>query len=82
MNKKVDLSEEVLNEYIGYINDSQKMSVKDIYIGVLIITTLFVWILSSWVPAINITVVAIVCFALLFFSCIPSSRMGGIYGCK
>lgn len=67
MNKKVDLSEEVLNEYIGYINNSQKMSVKYIYIGVLIITTLFVWILSSWVPAINITVVAIVCFALLFF---------------
>ena len=32
MNKKVDLSEEVLNEYIGYINNSQKMSVKDIYI--------------------------------------------------
>lgn len=71
MNKKVDLSEEVLNEYIGYINNSQKMSVKDTYIGVLIITTLFVWILSSWVPAINITVVAIVCFALLFFPAFP-----------
>lgn len=31
--KPVDLSEEVLNEYIGYINNSQKMSVKDIYWG-------------------------------------------------
>ncbi len=44
-----------------------RLSGKEIYTLVVIIGTIALWILSSWFPAIHITVVAVIALALLFF---------------
>lgn len=55
-----------LRAYLDDVSNSGKLSVWDIYIGVLIFGILVTWILSSWVPSINITVTAIIGLALMF----------------
>lgn len=44
----------------------EKFTKQEIYVLCVILGTVFLWILSSWIPAIHITVVAIVSLALLF----------------
>lgn len=55
-----------MQEYLKAVSQKRKMSAMDIYIGILILGIVFTWILSSWVPSINITVTAIAGLALMF----------------
>lgn len=62
----VEPSEEELQEYIRDAARKMPLSTTDIYIGVLILSIVSAWILSSWAPAIHITVTAILGLALMF----------------
>lgn len=66
VHRPIEPSAEELREYLAAVSQKEKLSVMDIYIGLLILGILFTWILSSWIPAINITVVAIAGLALMF----------------
>lgn len=66
VHRPVEPSAKELREYLAAVSKKEKMSAMDIYIGLLILAILFTWILSSWIPAINITVVAIAGLALMF----------------
>lgn len=64
--KPAEPEEEELQAFIRHVQNTPRATAKDIYIGVLIVATLAIWVLSSWFPAINITAVAVISFALLF----------------
>lgn len=64
--KPEEPSTEELDSFVAHIRNTPKATGKDIYIGVLIVVTLVIWILSSWFPVINITAVAVVSFTLMF----------------
>jgi len=66
VHRPVPVSGEEMREYLGATAQNGKMSPMDVYTGVLICGIVFTWILSSWVPSINITVVAITGLALMF----------------
>lgn len=59
-------TEEELNKFREFVNDNPKPKFIDYYIIVVIGLTLIAWILSSWIPQINITITAIIAFALMF----------------
>ena len=64
--KPEDPTKEEIQKFKDYVNDSPKPKFVDYYIIVVIGLTLIAWILSSWVPQINITITAIIAFALMF----------------
>lgn len=59
-------SREELRRYLHETADCGAVTARDVYIALLISGIVFAWILSSWVPAINITVTAITGLALMF----------------
>lgn len=59
------LSIEML-EYLDTVRQKKRLDIIDIYSGILILAILFTWILSSWIPSINVTVTAIIGLAMMF----------------
>lgn len=66
VHRPAELSFGEMQEYLTEVSQKRKMSAMDIYIGILILGIVFTWILSSWIPSINITVTAIAGLALMF----------------
>ncbi|MDO4616836.1 MAG: DASS family sodium-coupled anion symporter [Lachnospiraceae bacterium] len=64
--KPAPLSESQIDAYIDSLHIPKKMTRKERYVLIVIVTLFFLWILSSWIPVLNITVVGIVGFAFLF----------------
>ncbi|MCM1184484.1 MAG: SLC13 family permease [Roseburia sp.] len=62
---------EELRRYVAELRREERASFMDIYTGVLICGIVLTWIISSWVPAINITVTSIAGLALMFLPCFP-----------
>lgn len=58
-------SENEMADYIAFVRKKEPLTSRDVYIACVILTTLTLWILSSWFPKINVTAVAI--FALTMF---------------
>ncbi len=64
--KPAELSEEQIDGYVESLHIPDKLSGKEIYVLAVILSLFVLWILSSWFPVLNITVVGIVGFAFLF----------------
>lgn len=62
----VELTSEDIRKYIETLEVPSKFSFNEIYVLSLVSIMLVLWVLSSWVPAFNITLVAIMGFSLLF----------------
>lgn len=62
----VEIPEKDIMEYVKSLDVPEKMSAKETFVLFLMVGMLTLWILSSWFPIFNITVVAIVGFGLLF----------------
>ena len=60
------ISSEKIKEYLNSVELEPKLSGKEIYVLVIILVMLTLWILSSWYPVFNITVVALAGLALFF----------------
>ena len=69
--KPAELDDNSRVKYITDLHEKKPATAKDIYIAVLILGTLFIWVLSSWVPAINITFVSLITLALMFLPDFP-----------
>ena len=67
----VEPGEAELTQYLSVIKEKKKFRPMDIYIGVLIGGIVFTWIISSWIPAINITVTSLIGLALMFLPMFP-----------
>ncbi|MGN0638769.1 MAG: SLC13 family permease [Huintestinicola sp.] len=59
-------TEDEMSAYLSNISEKVPASSKDIYAAAVIFAVVAAWLISSWVPAINITVTAIAGLALLF----------------
>ncbi len=59
-------SDTEMAEYLTGARQKKRMGFQDIYIGLLIFGILFTWVLSSWIPAINVTVTSIIGLAFMF----------------
>ncbi len=70
--KPAELSETAIEGYLNSMRNNKRSSKKDIYIVILLLCTISAWILSSWIPSINITVTAIIALALMF---VPSKSI-------
>lgn len=64
--KPAELSQEDIVAYIKSLDVPQKMGFQEGYVLVLMIALLVLWILSSWYPVFNVTLVAIIGFIFLF----------------
>lgn len=64
--KPMDASEERIKEYIKELDIPKKLSFSEKYVAAVILTMLVLWILSSWIKALNITVVGTIGLAFLF----------------
>ncbi|MFZ7131036.1 MAG: SLC13 family permease [Eubacteriales bacterium] len=64
--KPVELSSEDIKKYIDTLQVPEKFDFKEKYVSVLVVIMFIFWVLSSWVPAFNVTIVAIIGFAFLF----------------
>lgn len=62
----VEIPEKDITDYVKTLDVPAKMSAKEIYVLFLMVAMLVLWILSSWFPVFNITIVAIIGFGLLF----------------
>lgn len=66
VHRPAEPSTEEMRRYLEEISQKRRMSAMDIYIGILILGIVSAWILSSWIPTINITVTAIAGLTLMF----------------
>ena len=64
--KPAALSDEEMGSYTGEISEKPVIVFKDIYTAIVILGVVATWVISSWVPAINITVTSIIGLAFLF----------------
>lgn len=64
--KPAPLSKEKIQNYLATVDVADRMSWKEVYVLILIIIMLTLWILSSWFPVLNITVIALIGLALFF----------------
>jgi len=64
--KPVEIEKEKIETYMQSLNIPKQFESKEKIVVVIISTMLILWILSSWVKALNVTVVAIVGFSLFF----------------
>lgn len=55
-----------IRDYLKTVQFDPKLSVKEMYVLCVVVVMLVLWILSSWYPVLNITVVALVGLALFF----------------
>lgn len=62
-----ELSDDELDAYLAKASQTSRFTGKDIYTAIVILSVIALWLISSWIPAINITVVSIAGLALLFF---------------
>ncbi|AKL95955.1 Di- and tricarboxylate transporter [Clostridium aceticum] len=62
----VELSQEDIRQYIETLHVPAKLSFSERYVLSLVSIMFVLWVLSSWIPAFNITLVAIVGFSFLF----------------
>ena len=69
--KPVDPTENELKEYLAETKKKTKLTSMDIYIGILIGGIVLTWIISSWIPAINITVTSLIGLSLMFLPGFP-----------
>jgi len=60
------LSQDKIKNYLASMPIAPRLSWKELYVLVIILVMLTLWILSSWYPVFNITVVALVGLALFF----------------
>jgi len=61
-----ELSREEIQQFVNDMDVPKKMDFKEIYVIALVLVMLVLWVLSSWYPVFNITVVMLVGFTLLF----------------
>ena len=66
MYKPAELSKDDIQRYIKTLEVPDKFDFKEKYVLLIVGIMLFFWILSSWFPVFNITLVAIVAFVLFF----------------
>ena len=64
--RPAEIEPERINEYIDSLDIPPVLSSKEKYVGIVVLCMFVLWILSSWFPALNITVVGMVGFAFLF----------------
>lgn len=60
------LAREKIQEYLKGVQFDPRLSAKEIYVLCVLAVVLVLWILSSWYPVLNITVVALVALSLFF----------------
>ena len=64
--KPAPLAGEKIQNYLKTVEFDPKLSKKEVYVLCVVATMLILWILSSWFPVLNITVVALIGLALFF----------------
>lgn len=64
--KPVDINKEMVEHFIKSLNIPDKMDMKEKKVVVLISLMLALWIASSWIPAINVMIVAILGCCVMF----------------
>jgi sodium-dependent dicarboxylate transporter 2/3/5 len=64
--KPAAISREKIRQYIAQVAVKEPLGKKEIYVLVIVITMIALWILSSWFPVFNVTVVALIGLALFF----------------
>ena len=64
--KPAKLSEQQIDAYVDSLEIPKKFSGKEIYVLTVILSMFTLWVLSSWIPVLNITAVGIIGFAFLF----------------
>lgn len=64
--KPAEIAPEKINEYIASLNIPSKFDFKEKYVTCVVLALLILWILSSWFPVLNVTVVGTVGFAFFF----------------
>lgn len=64
--KPAEISGAKVEEYLNKMEIPHKMEWKEKYVLVVVCGMFVLWILSSWVPALNVTVVGTIGFSLLF----------------
>ncbi|MPW26156.1 sodium:sulfate symporter [Alkalibaculum sp. M08DMB] len=64
--RPVEINSRQIHNYVNQIIVPSKMDGKEKYVLTLFISMFILWILGSWFPALNITLVTIVAFTLLF----------------
>lgn len=62
----VELPQEEIQQFVAGLDVPEKMDFKEKYVLVLMLLMLLFWILSSWYPVFDITVVALIGFTLMF----------------
>jgi len=70
--KPAELDKPKLKKYIKNISEKKKITSEEKYTLAVVIVTLILWILSSWIKEIHITAVAILALVLLF---IPGEKI-------
>lgn len=66
-----ELSAEEIHQFVQDLDVPKKMDFKEKYVIALVVVMFVLWLLSSWYPAFNITVVILVGFTLLFLPGFP-----------
>jgi sodium-dependent dicarboxylate transporter 2/3/5 len=64
--KPTELPDGVVNEYLKSMNVPKRFDFKETSVAIIVLTMVVLWILSSWFPVFNVTVVGTIGFALLF----------------
>lgn len=61
-----EIAPEKINDYITSLNIPSRFDFREKYVTCVVAALLILWILSSWIPALNVTVVGTVGFAFFF----------------
>jgi sodium-dependent dicarboxylate transporter 2/3/5 len=64
--KPAALSKEKIRRYIGEVAVKEPFGKKEIYVLSIVVVMITLWILSSWFPVFNVTIVALIGLALFF----------------
>lgn len=65
-NKIVPVPQEKLDKFVEEITIKEKFSKKEWYVSIVVLLMITCWVLSSWMPIFNITVVAVIGVAMMF----------------
>ena len=64
--KPTEIDPDCIKNYIQTLDIPDKLTFKEKYVGIVISALFILWVLSSWFPVLNITVVGMIGFAFLF----------------
>lgn len=64
--KPAEIDSDCIQTYIQTLDIPARLTFKEKYVGILISILFVLWVLSSWFPVLNITVVGMIGFAFLF----------------